>query len=163
MIGDNAAERAMRPLALGRENDLFMGSLAGGKAAAIAYTLIETAKMNGLDPQAWLTDVLHQIPEHPSNRVIAFCRSFFPRYNTEHRHAGIAILAPMTSTTVEPARSLRIANVPFASPGAGTRSDSSTEPRSPSLFPKRSGSTSRPRPRRRRLLSKSQPPVSQSR
>ena len=68
-LDNNAAERAMRPLALGRKNYLFMGSLAGGKAAAIAYTLIETAKMNGLDPQAWLTDVLHQIPEHPSNRV----------------------------------------------------------------------------------------------
>ena len=46
-----------------------MGSPAGGKAAAIAYTLIETAKLNGLDPQAWLTDVLHRIPEHPSNRI----------------------------------------------------------------------------------------------
>ena len=37
--------------------------------AAIAYTLIETAKLNGLDPQAWLADVLHRIPEHPSNRI----------------------------------------------------------------------------------------------
>ena len=46
-----------------------MGSPAGGKAAAIAYTLIETAKMNGLDPQAWLTEVLHRIAEHPSNRI----------------------------------------------------------------------------------------------
>ena len=59
----------MRPLALGRKNYLFMGSLAGGKAASIAYTLVETAKMNGLDPQAWLTEVLHRIPEHPSNRI----------------------------------------------------------------------------------------------
>ena len=49
--------------------DLFLGSAAGGKAASIAYTLIETAKMNGLDPQAWLTEVLHRIPEHPSNRI----------------------------------------------------------------------------------------------
>ena len=46
-----------------------MGSLAGGKAASIAYTLVETTKMNGLDPQAWLTDVLHRIPDHLSNRV----------------------------------------------------------------------------------------------
>ena len=68
-LDNNAAERAMRPLALGRKNYLFMGSLAGGKAASIACTLIETAKMNGLDPQAWLTDVLHRIPDHPSNRV----------------------------------------------------------------------------------------------
>ena len=46
-----------------------MGSPAGGKAAAIAYTLIETAKLNGLDPQTWLADVFHRIPEHPSNRI----------------------------------------------------------------------------------------------
>ena len=56
-------------MALGRKNYLFMGSLAGGKAASIAYTLIESAKMNGLDPQAWLTEVLHRIPDHPSNRI----------------------------------------------------------------------------------------------
>ena len=68
-LDNNAAERAMRPIALGRKNYLFMGSAAGGKAASIAYTLIETAKMNGLDPQAWLTEVLHRIPEHPSNRI----------------------------------------------------------------------------------------------
>ena len=57
------------PMGLGRKNYLFMGSAAGGKAASIADTLIETAKMNGLDPQAWLTEVLHRIPEHPSNRI----------------------------------------------------------------------------------------------
>ena len=68
-LDNNAVERAMRPIALGRKNYLFMGSAAGGKAASIAYTLIETAKMNGLDPQAWLTEVLHRIPEHPSNRI----------------------------------------------------------------------------------------------
>ena len=68
-LDNNTAERAMRPLALGRKNYLFMGSLAGAKAASIAYTLIETAKMNGLDPQAWLTEVLHRIPDHPSNRI----------------------------------------------------------------------------------------------
>ena len=66
---NNAAERAIRPIALGRKNYLFLGSTAGGKAASIAYTLIETAKMNSLDPQAWLTEVLHRIPEHPSNRI----------------------------------------------------------------------------------------------
>ena len=58
-----------RTLVLERKNYLFMGSPAGGKAAAIAYTLIETAKLNGLDPQAWLADVLLRIPEHPSNRI----------------------------------------------------------------------------------------------
>ena len=54
----------MRPIALGRKNHLFMGSERGGKSAAIAYTLIETAKLNGVDPQAWLTDVLGRIADH---------------------------------------------------------------------------------------------------
>jgi len=53
-IDNNAAERAMRGVALGRKNYLFVGSEAGGRAAAIACTLIETAKLNGIDPQAWL-------------------------------------------------------------------------------------------------------------
>ena len=51
-IDNNPAERAIRPIALGRKDYLFMGSAAGGKAAAIAYTLIETAKLNDIDPQA---------------------------------------------------------------------------------------------------------------
>ena len=59
----------MRPIALGRKNYLFMGSERGGKSAAIAYTLIETAKLNGVDPQAWLTDVLTRIADHKINRV----------------------------------------------------------------------------------------------
>ena len=54
----------MRPIGLGRKNYLFMGSEGGGKSAAIAYTLIETAKLNGVDPQAWLTDVLGMIADH---------------------------------------------------------------------------------------------------
>ena len=54
-IDNNTAERAMKPVAIGRKNFLFVGASGGGKAAAIAYTLIETVKMNGVDPQAWLT------------------------------------------------------------------------------------------------------------
>ena len=68
-IDNNAAERAMRPVALGRKNYLFMGSQGGGKAAAIAYTLIETAKLNGIDPQAWLTDVLGRIADHSITKL----------------------------------------------------------------------------------------------
>ena len=68
-LDNNTAERAMRPIALGRKNYLFMGSPAGGKAAAIAYTLIETAKMNGVDPQAWLTHVIDTIADHPVSRL----------------------------------------------------------------------------------------------
>ncbi|MGF1605367.1 MAG: transposase domain-containing protein, partial [Rhodothalassiaceae bacterium] len=63
------AERAIRGLALGRKNYLFVGSEGGGKSAAIAYTLIETAKLNGIDPQAWLTDVLGRSAEHKITRL----------------------------------------------------------------------------------------------
>ena len=68
-LDNNSAERGMRPVALGRKNYLFVGSEGGGKAAAIAYTLIETAKLNGVDPQAWLTHVLAHIADHSVNRV----------------------------------------------------------------------------------------------
>ena len=68
-LDNNAAERSMRPIALGRKNYLFMGSERGGKSAAIAYTLIETAKLNGVDPQAWLTWVLARIADHKINRI----------------------------------------------------------------------------------------------
>jgi transposase len=68
-ISNNAAERAIRPLALGRKNYLFAGSDAGGERAAAAYTLIETAKLNGLDPEAYLRAVIGRIADHPINRV----------------------------------------------------------------------------------------------
>ncbi|KZK78128.1 Transposase IS66 family protein [Pseudovibrio sp. W64] len=68
-LDNNTAERAMKPVALGRKNYLFMRSEGGGKAAAIAYTLIETAKLNDIDPQAWLTWVLAQIADHKINRI----------------------------------------------------------------------------------------------
>jgi transposase len=64
-----SAERAMRDIALGRKNYLFVGSPSGGKSAAIAYTLIETAKLNGVDPQAWLADTLARIPDHKINHI----------------------------------------------------------------------------------------------
>ena len=54
---------------LGRKNWMFTGSQRGGKAMAIAFTLIETAKLNGVDPQAWLTDVLARIADHKINRI----------------------------------------------------------------------------------------------
>ena len=68
-IDNNIAERAMRSVALGRKNYLFVGSQTGGKSAAIAYTLIETAKLNAVDPQAWLTDTLARIADHKINRI----------------------------------------------------------------------------------------------
>ena len=68
-LDNNSAERSIRCVALGRKNFLFVGSEGGGKAAAIAYTLIETAKLNGVDPQAWLTWVLAQIADHKITRL----------------------------------------------------------------------------------------------
>lgn len=68
-IDNNAAERALRGVALGRGNYLFMGSDAGGERAASIYSLVETAKLNGLDPQAYLREVLTRIADHPINRI----------------------------------------------------------------------------------------------
>ena len=68
-ISNNAAERALRGVALGRKAWLFCGSDRGGARAAIMYTLIGTAKLNDVDPQAWLADVLERIAEHPNNRL----------------------------------------------------------------------------------------------
>jgi len=68
-ISNNAAENAIRPITLGRKNWLFAGSDAGGDRAAIFYTLIRSAKLNGLEPEAWLRDVLTRIGDHPINRL----------------------------------------------------------------------------------------------
>ncbi len=68
-IDNNAAERALRAVALGRKNYLFCGSDAGGERAAAIYSLVGTAKLNGLDPQAYLRHVIERIADHPSNRV----------------------------------------------------------------------------------------------
>ena len=59
----------MRGVALGRKNYMFVGSEAGGHAAAVAYTLIETAKLNGVDPHGWLADTLARIPDYKITRV----------------------------------------------------------------------------------------------
>ena len=68
-LTNNSAERALRGLALGRKSWLFAGSHRGGDRAAIMYTLIGTAKLNDIDPQAWLDDVLKRIAEHPAQRL----------------------------------------------------------------------------------------------
>jgi transposase len=68
-IDNNAAERALRVVALGRKNYLFCGSDAGGERAAAMYSLIGTAKLNGLDPEAYLRYVIERIADHPINRV----------------------------------------------------------------------------------------------
>lgn len=68
-IDNNAAERALRVVALGRKNYLFCGADAGGERAAAIYSLIGTAKLNGLNPEAYLRDVIGRIADHPANRL----------------------------------------------------------------------------------------------
>lgn len=68
-LSNNAAERGLRGIALGRKSWLFAGSDRGGMRAAAMYSLIVTAKMNDVDPQAWLADVLARIAEHPATRL----------------------------------------------------------------------------------------------
>jgi hypothetical protein len=68
-LSNNAAERALRGIALGRKSWMFCGSDRGGQRAAAMYSLIVTARMNGVDPQAWLADVLARIAGHPAQRL----------------------------------------------------------------------------------------------
>nr|WP_280138170.1 transposase domain-containing protein [Allgaiera indica] len=68
-IDNKPAERAMRPIGIGRKNWLYARADAGGKTLARAMTLVETAKMNDIDPQAWLADVLDRIRDHKINRL----------------------------------------------------------------------------------------------
>jgi transposase len=66
---NNAAERALRAVAVGRKNWLFAGSDRGADRAAALYTLIGTAKLNDVDPEAWLADVLSCINDYPASRI----------------------------------------------------------------------------------------------
>jgi len=68
-MDNNAAERALRAAALGRKNYLFAGSDAGGERAAAIYSLLGSAKLNGIDPEAYMTSVLRRIADHPINRI----------------------------------------------------------------------------------------------
>jgi transposase len=68
-MSNNAAERELRAIAIGRRNWTFAGSDEGGRRAAALYTLIATAKLNDVDPQAWLADVLARLPDYPARRI----------------------------------------------------------------------------------------------
>jgi transposase len=70
-LSNNAAERALRGIALGRKSWLFAGSDRGGERAAVMFTLIQTCKLNNVDPQAWLADVLARIADHKINNLAA--------------------------------------------------------------------------------------------
>ncbi len=68
-MSNNAAERELRAVALGLKNWTFASSYEGVRRAAAIYTLIATAKLNDIDPQAWLADVLARLPDHPAKRI----------------------------------------------------------------------------------------------
>ena len=68
-MSNNAAERAIRPLTLGRRNWTFLGSDAGGERAAIFFTLIQSCKLNGVNPEAYLADLIGRVGDHPASRL----------------------------------------------------------------------------------------------
>jgi hypothetical protein len=68
-IDNNPVENAIRPIALGKKNWLFAGSERAGQRAAVIQTLLGTAKLNGLDPAAWLKDTLEKLPTWPNSRI----------------------------------------------------------------------------------------------
>jgi len=73
-LTNDAAERALRGLALGRKSSLFADSQIGARRAALMYTLVRTAKLNNVDPRTWLVDVLARIADMPQTR----CRELIP-------------------------------------------------------------------------------------
>ncbi len=68
-LSNNAAERALRCVAVGRRNWTFAGSDEGGRRVAAIYSVVQTCRLNDVDPRAWLADVLARLPEHPAKRV----------------------------------------------------------------------------------------------
>jgi transposase len=68
-VSNNLVENALRGVALGRRNWMFIGSIKGGDASALFYSLVETCKLNGVEPEAWFTDVIERIGNHPINRI----------------------------------------------------------------------------------------------
>ena len=66
---NNAAERAIRPLTLGRRNWTFLGSDAGGDRAAVFFTIIQTCRLNSINPEAYLTDLFARLADHPAHRI----------------------------------------------------------------------------------------------
>jgi hypothetical protein len=87
-IDNNAAERALRGPVLSRKNFLFAGADTGGERAAVLYTLLETAKLNGLDPEAYLRWVLERIADHPSNQLADLLPWNFAHHRSDEQLAA---------------------------------------------------------------------------
>src|SRR5208283_1880663 len=87
-LSNNAAERSLRGIALGRKSWLFAGSDRGGQRAAIMYSLLATAKMNDVDPQAWLADVLARIADHPASRIDELLPWNWAKARRQHERAA---------------------------------------------------------------------------
>src|SRR5262245_37066107 len=87
-LSNNAAERGLRGIALGRKSWLFAGSDRGGQRAAAMYSLIVSAKMNDIDPQAWLADVLARIADHPARRIAELLPWNWKAQFGQSRHAA---------------------------------------------------------------------------
>ena len=89
-ICNNAAERAIRPLAIGRKNWIFVGAASAGDRAAVMYTIIETAKLNGLDPEAYLRTLITRIAITRPSTSMRCCRGIL-RYEAE----GVPVVVEM--------------------------------------------------------------------
>jgi IS66 C-terminal element/Transposase IS66 family len=87
-LTNNAAERALRGIAIGRKAWLFAGSDRGGERAAAMYSLIATAKLNDVDPRAWLADVLARIADHPASRLDELLPWHWPRRSEDRSLAA---------------------------------------------------------------------------
>lgn len=87
-IDNNATERALRGVSLGSKHFMVMGSDAGGERAAAIYSLVETAKLNGLDPEAYLRDMLRRIADHPINLIDELLPWNIGRHAVDQRQAA---------------------------------------------------------------------------
>ena len=116
-LTNNAAERALRGVALGRKAWLFAGSDRGGERAAFMYTLIGTARLNDIDPQAWLADVLARIADIPQNRL----DELLPwNWQKPRSHAQGRIAAALTGFQLPTMSSFRRARRRAGCPSDGT-------------------------------------------
>lgn len=87
---NNAAERRVRTVAIGRKNWTFCGSDRGGHRAAAMYSLIQTCRLNGVDPHAWLRDVIARISDHPQNRLHELLPWHWKRLREETQQQHVA-------------------------------------------------------------------------